>query len=125
MLEPAEPSQDRRGRLLAQVTAQGPKTANGSWLQGMLLEAGLARVETFADNHLRATEMLAIEAAARQAGKGLWSDPRFRVLGAAEAETAGEGFRIVEGRVTRWRNAGTGSTWISARTGGATSRLRS
>ncbi len=95
-LDPPEPGTDRRGRLLVQVT-----TAEGLWLQGMLLEAGLARVETFADNHRRAPEMLAIEAAARGAGRGLWSDPRLRVLGATEAETAGEGFHLVEGRVVR------------------------
>ncbi|MBL8703760.1 MAG: thermonuclease family protein [Rhodospirillales bacterium] len=95
-LDPPEPGQDRRGRLLAQVT-----TADGLWLQGLLLEAGLARVETFADNHRRAPDMLAIEAAARAAGRGLWSDPRFRVLSAEEAETAGEGIHLVEGRVVR------------------------
>lgn len=95
-LEPPAPAQDRRGRLLAQVT-----TADGLWLQGLLLEAGLARVETFADNPWRVPEMLAIEVAARGAGRGLWSEPRFRVLGAAEAETAGEGFHLVEGRVVR------------------------
>jgi micrococcal nuclease len=95
-LDPPEPPTDRRGRLLAQVT-----TAGGLWLQGLLLEAGLARVETFADNHQGAPEMLAIEAAARGAGRGLWSEPRFRVLSAAEAETAGEGFHLVEGRVVR------------------------
>lgn len=95
-LDPPEAPTDRRGRLLVQAT-----TDQGLWLQGALLEAGLARVETFADNHRRASDMLAIEAAARGAGRGLWSDPRFRVLGAAEAETAGEGFHLVEGRVVR------------------------
>lgn len=95
-LDPPVPATDRRGRFLAQAT-----TADGLWLQGLLLEAGLARVETYADNHARAAEMLAIEAAARTAGRGLWSDPRLRVLGAAEAETAGEGFHLVEGRVVR------------------------
>jgi len=100
-LDPPAPAQDRRGRLLAQVTVQGPTPADGPWLQGLLLEAGLARVETFADNPWRASEMLAVEAAARGAGRGLWSEPRFRVLGAAEAEMAGEGFHLVEGRVVR------------------------
>ena len=95
-LDPPEPATDRRGRLLAQVTADP-----GLWLQGLLLEAGLARVETFADNPWRAPEMLAIEAAARAAGRGLWSEPRFRVLGALDAETASEGFHLVEGRVVR------------------------
>lgn len=95
-LELGETSRDRRGRILAQATA-----ADGAWLQGALLEAGLARVETFADNHARAAEMLAIEAAAREAGRGLWSDPRYRVVTAAEAERLVEGYYLVEGRVQR------------------------
>ncbi len=96
VLDPADPPKDRRGRLLAQATLD-----TGIWLQGAVLEAGLARVETFADNHRRAGDMLAAEAAARGAGRGLWSDPRFRILSAADAEKAGEGFHLVEGRVTR------------------------
>ena len=96
ILDPSDPVRDRRGHLLAQVTIDP-----GLWLQGAVLEAGLARVETFADQHARAAEMLAIEARARAAGRGLWSDPRFRVLGAAEAEAAREGFHVVEGQVAR------------------------
>jgi len=89
-------AQDRRGRVLAQAT-----TLAGVWLQGAVLGAGLARVETFADNRARAAEMLAIEAAARAAGRGLWADPRFRVLEAAEAERLVDGYHLVEGRVQR------------------------
>jgi len=93
-----ERARDRRGRLLAQAV-----TADGVWLQGALLAAGLARVETFADNCARAGEMLAIERTARAARRGLWADARFRVLQAAQAETAPEGlqdgFQLVEGRV--------------------------
>jgi hypothetical protein len=66
-----------------------------------MLEAGLARVETFADNRARAAEMLAVEARARAAGRGLWADARFRVWTAAEAERLVEGFHLVEGRVQR------------------------
>jgi endonuclease YncB( thermonuclease family) len=89
-------AEDRRGRVLAQTT-----TAEGVWLQGAILAAGLARVETFADNRARAGAMLALEAEARAAGRGLWADPRFRVLSAAEAERLVDGFHLVEGRVVR------------------------
>jgi endonuclease YncB( thermonuclease family) len=89
-------AQDRRGRLLAQATTEA-----GIWLQGAMLAAGLARVETFADNRARAAEMLAMEAEARAAGRGLWADPRFRVLTAEEAERVVDGFHLVEGRVLR------------------------
>jgi len=95
-LEQAGARYDRHRRLLAQATV-----ADGPWLQGALLEAGLARVETFADNRARAAEMLAIEAAARMAGRGLWADPRFRVLEADAAELPADGYHLVEGRVTK------------------------
>lgn len=87
---------DRRGRILAQATAE-----SGQWLQGAMLALGLARVETFADNRARAREMLAIEAEARARGRGLWADPRYRVLDAGEPERIAEGFQLVEGKVER------------------------
>lgn len=95
-LQIAGPERDRHGRIPAQATR-----ADGVWLQGAMLEAGLARVETFADNPARAAEMLALEAAARQARRGLWGDRRYRVLTPKEAERAGDGFQLVEGRVER------------------------
>jgi micrococcal nuclease len=87
---------DRHGRILAQATR-----ADGVWLQGAMLEAGLARVETFADNRARAAQLLAAEAAARDARRGLWTDARYRVLTPEEAERAGDGFHLVEGVVRR------------------------
>src|SRR5579883_1682574 len=53
---------DRYGRALAQLYRD-----DGLWLQGELLAAGLARVETAADNRALAAAMLAREAEARQA----------------------------------------------------------
>ena len=67
------------------------------WVQGDLLEQGLARVRT-APNEAALTEaMLSREAQARVRAQGLW-DSRWRVLTAEEAEDA-RGFQIVEGRV--------------------------
>ena len=87
---------DRRHRLLAHAVAE-----DGIWLQGAMLAAGLARVETFADNRSRAGEMLALEAAAREARRGIWAEPRFRVLTPKQAERWRDGYHLVEGRVLR------------------------
>ncbi|HEX6858865.1 MAG TPA: thermonuclease family protein [Caulobacteraceae bacterium] len=78
------------------------------WVQGEMLEAGAGRVRTFPDNRALAGEMLEREAKARNAGRGLWALPRYRVLLPAEARRA-HGFQIVEGRVTAARRLGRGS----------------
>lgn len=49
------------------------------WVEEALLLEGLARVHTRKDGAERATPMLAAEAAARQAGRGLWADKDFAV----------------------------------------------
>lgn len=88
---------DRHGRTLAHLHV------DGTWLQGALLARGLARVYSFSDNRALAAEMLALEAAAREAGRGIWADPWYRVLPAAElaADPARwrDSFQIVEGEV--------------------------
>lgn len=93
---------DRHGRALAQLyCADG--SPGGLWLQGELLVRGLARVYSFADNRALVAEMLALEGAARAAGRGIWADPWYRirdpedlVQGLADAR---DSFQIVEGRV--------------------------
>lgn len=88
---------DRHGRLLAHV-----ETADGVWLQGAMLERGLARVYTFADNRRLASRMYALERAARRARRGIWAHPFYAVR--AADDTAGllrltNTFQLVEGRV--------------------------
>lgn len=88
--------EDRHGRLLAHLT-----TREGIWLQGRLLELGLARVYSFPDNRALVAEMLALEQAARAAGRGIWSHPFYRLRG-TEAEALWpllDSFQLVEGRV--------------------------
>ena len=85
---------DRHGRLLAHLD-----TEQGAWVQGAMLEAGLARVYSFRDNRARVAEMLELERAAREAGRGIWADPFYRVLEPEETEEYVGSFRIVEGRV--------------------------
>jgi endonuclease YncB( thermonuclease family) len=67
------------------------------WVQGELLDAGVARVRTTANDRTLAAAMLSREARARRDRRGLWAG-RWRVLTADEAVDA-RGFQIVEGRV--------------------------
>lgn len=78
------------------------------WLEGAMLDAGLAAVRTFADNRALAAEMLEREARARVAGKGLWGQGALKVLLPQEVATSQRGFAIVEGRVARVRRYGQG-----------------
>ena len=85
--------QDAYGRTLAHLRRRKGRV----WVQGALLDAGAARVRTYADNRALAAEMLEREAKARIAGKGLWADKTYQVLLPQEAARA-RGFAIVEGR---------------------------
>ena len=86
---------DRHGRLLAHL--YGP---DGAWIQGEMLKRGMARVYTFPDNRALASEMLALERAARSAKAGIWGDG-FYALRTPESAAADIGtFQLVEGVVT-------------------------
>lgn len=85
---------DRHGRLLAHLA-----TADGGWVQGALLRAGMARVYTFPDNRGRAAEMLAEERAARHARRGIWSHRYYRILDPTETGQFIGTFQLVEGNV--------------------------
>ena len=87
---------DRYGRALAQL-----HTVEGLWVQGEMLRRGLARVVSQADDRALAGEMLALESAARNAGRGLWADPFYRVRTIDEAAGAVDSFQLVEGRAAR------------------------
>jgi micrococcal nuclease len=84
---------DRHGRLLAHLHDE-----NGIWIQGAMLEAGMARVYSFADNRALVAEMLKREAAARAAKRGIWDHPFYRIRKASESGRAMQGFQLVEGR---------------------------
>ncbi len=86
---------DRHGRRLAHLVRAG----DGLWVQGALLEAGLARVYTFADVRALAAQMYALEAAARQARRGLWGGRRHAVLTPEQAHGGRYAFQVVEGVV--------------------------
>lgn len=91
---------DRHGRALAHVfvTSEDGRL----WVQGRLVEDGLAQVYSFADARACVADLLEREAAARAAGKGLWGGRVFSVVDGLDLETliaAEHRFAIVEGTV--------------------------
>lgn len=94
--------EDRHGRLLAHLFIE---ESGHPWVQARLLSEGLARVYGFADNRALLDEMLVFERGARQAGRGIWSEPFYRLLEARELEERPDDFlgrfEIVEGRILR------------------------
>lgn len=93
--------QDRRDRTLAHVFVEDGAGQEPGWVQGEMLRAGLARVATTAVNTAMAAEMLALEAEARAAGRGLWASPDYAVLEPDPYALAQrlDTFQIVEGIV--------------------------
>ncbi len=86
--------QDRHGRALAHLF-----DAEGKWIQGALIDLGMARVYSFADNRALVPEMLAREAAARTARRGIWAESFYEVRTQEHAARHIGGFELVEGLV--------------------------
>ena len=100
-LYPVENSEDRYGRRRAQAYVV-PEAGTPYWLQGAMLSGGFARVFTTADARLCAAELLAREALARKAGRGLWALAAYAVLSAdAVPDMAIGKFAIVEGHIAK------------------------
>ncbi len=97
-------ARDRYGRTLAQVYVMGEGDEPPVWLQGAMIEAGLARVYSFPDNRGCVEQLLAMEAEARAAGRGMWGHPAYRILSADDLDDLyahmGE-YVLVEGRVKK------------------------
>lgn len=91
---------DRHGRRLAHIVA------SGVWIQGAMLAAGQARVYTFPDNTALAADMLALEATARDQGRGIWADPFYAIRPPEQAGNHLDSFQIVEGTVVRAEQVG-------------------
>lgn len=93
-VELTQGAHDRYGRMLGQAYV------GEHWLQGELLSAGLAMAHSFTDTpHETLTSMLALEQAARAAGKGIWSNTDYRILTPERAGDFLNQYRIVEGKV--------------------------
>jgi hypothetical protein len=81
------------------ATAAGSRISSPAEFVRRVLTRGLARVYSFADNRALAAEMLALEGAARDAGRGIWADPFYRVRAPEDAAAETDSFQLVEGRV--------------------------
>lgn len=114
-LEPA--ATDRYGRILAQAYRE-----DGLWLQGALISEGEARVWSTPQTRAHVLELLALEAKAREARRGLWRDPFYAVRRPESLSRDVETFQLVEGTLaagdkvkgqiflnfgTDWRHAAT------------------
>lgn len=97
---------DRHGRLIA--AARIPGLTDETLLQSRLVEAGLARVDPEVRDEAGGDDMaaeamlarlLALEAWARMAERGIWSEPYFAVRDADAASASAGAFQIVEGRL--------------------------
>jgi len=85
---------DRYGRIIAQVWLE-----DGSWLNGALVDQGLARVETTTDQRRCAGDALARELGAREAGRGMWRLSAYEIRRAEESAAFTNDFQIVEGLI--------------------------
>lgn len=85
---------DRYNRLLAHLFLP-----DGAWVQGRLLEDGMARVYSFPDNRALVPNMLSREIRARGEQTGIWSVPYYAVLDTTAAAHHIARFALVEGRV--------------------------
>ena len=108
LFRPLEPGPDRWGRVVAFVFAAAPEAPNRPGPARLpvgeaLIDAGLARYEPSAAARPCRSALLAAEAGARSSGLGLWADPYYAIIAAADrlsfAEKAGSSV-IVEGRIT-------------------------
>jgi micrococcal nuclease len=84
---------DRHGHLIAQVFA------HKDHLQSVFVREGWARVATRSDMKSCAKPLLALEADARQARRGLWADAFYRVRKPDELTSDIGTFQIVEGKI--------------------------
>jgi micrococcal nuclease len=98
---------DRHGRRLAHLFL-----ADGSNVQQQVLAAGLAVPLTIPPNLRFADCYAQSAAAARNAGRGLWSLPQYRPIEAALLPEGARGYHVVAGRIDR-RGESRDSIWLN------------
>ena len=91
---------DRYGRLQAHAYIRDGDTRR--WVQGHLLEQGLARAYTVAGNRACADALLTAERGAREARRGLWAEAVYQARpadGPSQLARSRSTFQLVEGRI--------------------------
>jgi len=89
---------DRNGRALAHLIRE-----DGLWIEAEMIRAGMARVMVTPDTAVFAADLLAMEAEAREAGRGLWSHSAFTLRTPADQRLADDigTYQVVEGAIVR------------------------
>ena len=93
--------EDRYGRLLAHVHDE-----EGASLNEALLRNGLGYALYLHPNTTRAERYTALDREAREAERGIWRLPRYRVIPAAEAKSKRNTFQRLRGEVERIERRG-------------------
>lgn len=91
-----EERRDRYGRLLAHVYLP-----DGRSIDRILLERGLGLHVTVPPNTRNHDCYAATEAAAREAGRGVWAHPRYHGIDTNELPADAAGFRVLRGTIHR------------------------
>jgi endonuclease YncB( thermonuclease family) len=100
---------DRWGRVVAQAVRAG----DGVWLQAALVADGRARVRGHAGARAGLAALLALEAEARAARRGVWAEPFYAVRRPIETPGYVDTFQIVEGRVVEAAEARSGRIYLN------------
>ena len=102
---------DRYGRIVAHVVVTSGPGAADLWLEAELARRGLARVETTRDTAAAAAPLLAAEAEARVAKRGLWALPEFQVRDAGDLGRWRDSVQVVGGHIAATHKS-PGRTWL-------------
>ena len=87
---------DRHGRVLAHLTDEA-----GRFIQAEMLRLGMARLYSFADNRARLDELFSAEREAREARRGIWAHPYYRIRTPDQLGGDLDSFQLVEGAIQR------------------------
>ncbi|MDX2203768.1 MAG: thermonuclease family protein [Hyphomicrobiaceae bacterium] len=96
--------EDRYGRHVGHGVIAAPAGGAQTWLAGHLVQQGLVRVMTSAQNRACASELLALEREARASRLGLWAEAAYQVREAREGDALAAlrgTFQIVEGEIAK------------------------
>jgi len=93
------PPTDRHDRLPGQAFIHADAAAGETWLQGLLLGQGLARVDGRSEPPALLAALLALEADARAARRGLWAHAAYRPRSPDETRRLPGSFQLVTGSV--------------------------
>lgn len=114
-LRPIDRHRDRHGRILAHVFIR-PPVGEERWLQGELLSSGHARAHGIPGSFTCMDALLAAEALARNAGRGLWQNPAYAIRHASRTydllQLVGT-YQVVEGVVTRAQRIKSGRVYLN------------